>query len=198
MVSGLFGGPLSTREACEDREARAKLLLAQREEEQRARAAQRKGTAPSSSGNQGGSSGAAEGSRSHAHGKAKPRPAIPPLITGAELQRKRIRSDLSSDLDAFDDLNRDSPRKAGPSEGKDSPRLRVSPRKTAINGIGKDSMRALDISSREKAVGDRKTKKQRLEDEGGAQASLKASPRCCSHLCEGLTVPLSRTTGPAC
>ena len=94
----LFGGPLSTRAACEDTSVRAAILAAAEAERLKAAAAaaRRAGSAGASS------------SKAHAH-------APPPKPDPKEVKKKIIKNDL----DAFDELNTDGPAKkpAGPAGG---------------------------------------------------------------------------------
>lgn len=95
----MFGGPLSTRAACEDTSVRAAILAAAEAERLKAAAAaaRRAGSAGASS------------SKAHA-------PAPPPKPDPKEIKKKIIKNDL----DAFDELNTDGPAKkkpAGPAGG---------------------------------------------------------------------------------
>jgi hypothetical protein len=82
MVSGLFGGPLSTRAECEDREAREQLLA----DAKRHRL---------------------EAERRAIKRNATTRKEQPILRQASLKEQKKLK--IKADLDTFDDLNKDSP-----------------------------------------------------------------------------------------
>ncbi len=87
VLSGLFGGPLSTRSECEDSAARASILQKALREREKAEAAARRSA---------GSGQHASGTGRHATGEQRPKQIDPKV---------QKRKKLESDLDAFDELN---------------------------------------------------------------------------------------------
>ncbi|GAX83870.1 hypothetical protein CEUSTIGMA_g11295.t1 [Chlamydomonas eustigma] len=91
MVTGLFGGPLSTRAKCEDREAREQLLA---EAKRQRLAAERRSI-----------------KKNETNKQEQP---LHPVTSIKEQKKLQIRADL----DTFDDLNNDSPKGAKRLSGK--------------------------------------------------------------------------------